>query len=75
MFKQFKGDGHFAAACEALLDIEPEDQVSIIAINTLMGWLDAGLVKGLNTAAKSNPKLTNPETTGLKTIRLKTVNA
>ena len=62
MFKQFKGDGHFASACEALLDIEPEDQVSAIAINTLIRWLDAGLVKGLSTAIKSNSKLTNFET-------------
>lgn len=75
MFKQFKGDGHFASACEALLDIEPEDRVSAIAVNTLMGWLDAGLVKGLNTAAKSKSKLTNLEATRPKTVRLKTGTA
>ncbi len=62
MFKQFKGDGHFASACEALLDIESDDQVSAIAINTLMRWLDAGLVKGLSTAIKSNSKLNNLKT-------------
>ncbi|MBV1932738.1 MAG: DNA-binding domain-containing protein [Porticoccaceae bacterium] len=74
MFKHFKSGGSFASACEALLDIEPEDQVSAIAINTLMRWLDSGLVKILSTAIKSNSKLGNTEAINLEATKLETTS-
>ncbi len=54
MFKLFSSGENFAAACEALLDIEAEDQISATAINILMGWLDSGLLQAINTTNSSN---------------------
>jgi hypothetical protein len=47
MFNQFRDQADFATVCEALLAVEPEDQVSATAISILLSWLDSGLVGAL----------------------------
>lgn len=47
MYRQFLSGADFATVCEALLELIPESEVSTTAVNTLVKWIDQGLIRSL----------------------------
>ena len=48
LLKLFSAGADFATACEALLEIVPENEVSETALATLLNWLESGLIARLS---------------------------
>ena len=53
LLKLFMAGADFATACEALLEILPESEVSAAAAATLLNWLELGLIVTLVRGVKS----------------------
>jgi len=44
LYEALNSGGNLAMACDALLEVLPEDDISVTTVNYLSGWLESGLI-------------------------------